>query len=350
MMLYEVPSSFIKIDETKGILQNASSGNSLEVSNENEVNSGIILKPGESLSFQDTDIYVRTVGSNKNSAVRVVPFVEGFSAGSSDSGDFDIRQYDSTGILIYYKDAAGNLHEKPVHYVNPESTNAQLAALGKSIIAVTNNTYQSTYRVTKSLCAPRLIVDSPFTQDLTDNCSVVWNPAGTVTVSDGAAQFNKTYLRSQAPVTFGGQDFTVSFYAYVSSSSNVWTAPFAAEASLSYDGRIGQIDLRRHNNGTTFGTEIYNSSGISLGSVSVNNVFDALHHFEYDYTHDDSKFRIFIDGVLQATQTCSIERLARYIFLGANNCRPSDYSMVGTISNFQIYDDGALHTEDFTPD
>lgn len=159
MMLYEVPSSFIKIDETKGILQNASSSNSLEVSNENEVNSGIILKPGESLSFQDTDIYIRTVGSNKNSAVRVVPFVDGFSADNSSSGDFDIRQYDSTGILIYSKDAAGNLREKPVHYVNPDSTNAQLVELGKSIIAVTDNSYQATYRVTKTLCDPKPIVD-----------------------------------------------------------------------------------------------------------------------------------------------------------------------------------------------
>ena len=351
-MLYNVASSFVKIDETQGIIQNASSGNSIEVSDEATTDSGIILKPGDSLSFNDTDIYVRTIG-NKNSSVRVVPFVEGFSAGSSSDSDFDVRKYESAGILIYSKDAGGNLIEKPIHYVNPESTNAQLVAFGKSIVATTPNIYQATYRVTKSLCDPPdysqyLIVDSPFNEDLTDNCSVVWNPAGTVSVSDGAANFNKTYLRSNEPVTFGGQDFTIRFYANMDSSSAGYCAPFSAAASLS-NARLGEIDLRRDNTASSFSTEVFNGSGSFLGSVTLSNLIGALHHFELNYSHDDSALKYFIDGELKATQTCSIERLARYIFLGTNNYTLSA-SIVGTISHFQIYDGVAIHSENFTPE
>ena len=345
MMLYEVPSSFIKIDETKGILQNASSSNSLEVSNENEVNSGIILKPGESLSFQDTDIYVRTVGSNKNSAVRVVPFVEGFSAGSSDSGDFDIRQYDSTGILIYYKDAAGTLHEKPVHYVNPNSTNAQLAALGKSIIAVTNNTYQSTYRVTKSLCDPHLIVDSPFTQDLTDNCGVVWNVTGSVPVEEGHVVLNSGYLRADQNITLGGQDFSVSFYARANSASSGWAGICAL-----YVNNANGISFYRNNQTTTINLNVYDSTNaILLNAFAFQNALNAEHHFEIDYTHDDTTLRVFLDGTLATSVVGEFKRGQHTPTIGYNNTNAS-LRMNGYIRNLQIYDDGALHTEDFTPD
>ena len=192
-----------------------------------------------------------------------------------------------------------------------------------------------------------LIVDSPFNEDLTDNCSVVWNPAGTVSVSDGAANFNKTYLRSNEPVTFGGQDFTISFYANMDSSSAGYCAPFSAAASLS-NARLGEIDLRRDNTASSFSTEVFNGSGSFLGSVTLSNLIGALRHFELNYSHDDSALKYFIDGELKATQTCSIERLARYIFLGTNNYTLSA-SIVGTISHFQIYDGVAIHSENFTP-
>lgn len=201
-----------------------------------------------------------------------------------------------------------------------------------------------------------LIVYLPFDESATqDLCGNEWTAYGTTSIgetnaiSGNALQVNKGYIRSNSAITFGGADFTISFYAYVDSASEIWVAPFSAEASLGYDGRVGQIDLRRYQTSNDFSTEIHDSNGSSLGSVSVNNLIGALHHFEYDYCHDDSTFKIFIDGELKATQTCSLERLARYIFLGTNNCRPNNYRMVGSIDEFLLYDGVALHTTNFTP-
>ena len=204
--------------------------------------------------------------------------------------------------------------------------------------------------------AQSLKVWLPFDSSATaDKCGNAWTAYGTTSISDvnsidgNALQVNKGYLRSNETITFGGADFTVSFYAYVDSSSENWATPFAAAATLAFDGRTGQITLRRVQTGNDFSTEIFNSSNSSLGSVTVNNLVGAVHHFEYDSTHADSKFRIFIDGELKATQSCSLERLARYIFIGTNNCRPGNQRMVGTIDELMIFDGVALHTADFTP-
>lgn len=200
-----------------------------------------------------------------------------------------------------------------------------------------------------------LIVYLPFDESATqDLCGNEWTAYDTTSIDDTnaisntALQLNKGYLRSNSAITFGGADFTVSFYAYVSFNSENWTAPFSAVASLS-NARSGQIVFRRNNTNTYFNSEIYNSSGQSLGSVQVNNLTNALHHFEYDYSHADSKFRIFIDGVLKATHSCSLERLARYIFLGTNNYNQNSQRMVGSIEEFLLYDGVALHTDNFTP-
>lgn len=151
-MLYEVASSFVKIDETQGIVQNASSGNDIEVSAEATTNSGIILKPGESLSFSNTDIYVRTIG-NKNSAVRVVPFVQGFTADSTSTpSDPDEFNANFTSILITAKTPEGKTHQEIFSYVNPVKTKKELATFGQMVVGSTVNTYQSTYRIDKVLC------------------------------------------------------------------------------------------------------------------------------------------------------------------------------------------------------
>ena len=351
-MLYSLTGEFTQIAETTGTIQNSSHVGTIEMSTSDTPDSGILIYPLQKVSFSDQTIYLRCIDGYAEA--RVLPFVDGFSAGSSDSGDFDIRQYDSTGILIYYKDAAGTLHEKPVHYVNPNSTNAQLAALGKSIIAVTNNTYQSTYRVTKSLCEPRLIVDSPFTQDLTDNCGVVWNVTGTVTVSDGAAQFNKTYLRSAEPVTFGGTEFTISFYTYLSSSSHFDGGLFCAQPTTQTgnSNNAGRISFFRPQSTNNLALQLVNAAGFTTGNgvIVASNFLNARHHFELDYSHSNSTLKIFVDGQLTYTKSVEIERLARYFYLGCTGYDPNNQRMVGYISNFQVYDDGALHTEDFTPD
>lgn len=86
-MLYRVNSDFIKISETSGTIQNTSRVFDLEVSNQPEPNSGIILFGLNKFSFSNETIYLRCIDGVAD--VRVVPFVTDSSGGgsSSTSGD-----------------------------------------------------------------------------------------------------------------------------------------------------------------------------------------------------------------------------------------------------------------------
>lgn len=92
-LLYRVNTDFIKISETTGTIQNTSRVFDLEVSNQPEPNSGIILFGLNKFSFSNETIYLRCIDGVAD--VRVVPFTtDGSSGGGSSADDFD-SQLDS---------------------------------------------------------------------------------------------------------------------------------------------------------------------------------------------------------------------------------------------------------------
>lgn len=87
-MLYTLTSSFTRLSETTGTIQNSSS-HSIEVSNQEIFGTGVVIKPGETFSFSGANLFARCEGAK--AVVRVVPFVlgAGGSGSSSSSGTPD---------------------------------------------------------------------------------------------------------------------------------------------------------------------------------------------------------------------------------------------------------------------
>lgn len=85
-MLYTLTSAFTRLNESTGTIQNSSS-QSIEVSDQNILGTGVILKPGEKFSFSGATFYARCEGAK--ATVRVVPFAMGSSGGSSSGGSAD---------------------------------------------------------------------------------------------------------------------------------------------------------------------------------------------------------------------------------------------------------------------
>lgn len=208
--------------------------------------------------------------------------------------------------------------------------------------------------------ATKLKVWLPFDESATeDKCGNSWTAYGTTSIdatnaiSGQALQLNKGYLRSDTAIEFGGANFTVDFYAYMNSSSEQWAGLFVAQSTTNTmgDSRRGQIAFHRNNTANTLVCNCYDANGSKLCDVTLNNTswLNGRHHFELDYSHAISTLKIFIDGELSLTQTVTLERLSRYIFLGVNSYDPPVQRMVGTIDEFRLFDGVALHSEDFTP-
>ena len=72
-MLYSLTTEFIKLNETQGTVQNSSNIFTLELSDSNEIDSGVLIYPLNQLSFSGTK-YLRCVDGNTQA--RVVSFAE----------------------------------------------------------------------------------------------------------------------------------------------------------------------------------------------------------------------------------------------------------------------------------
>lgn len=72
-MRYTVTSDFIKINETTGTIQNISCTNAVEVSDNNQIDTGILLEPLQKISFTGQELYVRCAARG-GAVVSVVPF------------------------------------------------------------------------------------------------------------------------------------------------------------------------------------------------------------------------------------------------------------------------------------
>ena len=105
ILIYEVTNEFLKINETKGTIQNTSAINTVEVSDSAAQNSGFFLYPLSKISFNEPAIYLRCVENNASAYVRVVSFVvdSGGSVGggsSSSSSDSSVASDEEIDDLL----------------------------------------------------------------------------------------------------------------------------------------------------------------------------------------------------------------------------------------------------------
>lgn len=104
-MRYKVTNEFIKINESQGTIQNTSQIYTVEVSNQNVVDSGALLYPLNQISFSDTPIYLRCVDSGGWAAIRVFNF-----KGTSQS---DYQFADDSDADNIIDDAWNNIYDPP---------------------------------------------------------------------------------------------------------------------------------------------------------------------------------------------------------------------------------------------
>ena len=97
-MIYQLTNKFKKISETVGTVQNASIF-TVELSNKNEYDSGILLYPRQTYSFSNTTIYLRCIEGVAK--VRVVPIV-GTSGSGSSSGS--VETFDNDDLDDIFND------------------------------------------------------------------------------------------------------------------------------------------------------------------------------------------------------------------------------------------------------
>lgn len=104
-MFYQLTPNFTKLKETKGTVQNLGIC-ALEMSNKNEVDSGILVFPQQTCSFTNTVIYLRCVEGTAKA--RVVPFIANAggaaSGGGGSSSGGDVETFDNDDINDIFND------------------------------------------------------------------------------------------------------------------------------------------------------------------------------------------------------------------------------------------------------
>lgn len=196
-----------------------------------------------------------------------------------------------------------------------------------------------------ALLAQSLVAWLPFDTSTTlDKCGNTWTATGSPTISEGALQLNgASYLQMTGGITLGGQDFTIRGKFNMSSDSG------ASCRILSFHNAnqttTNCINLARYR-----ATANLYADCMSSTSRNVAITLNQTHDFEFNYYHDISTVKIFIDGVLGITlSNKNIPRTTfANVFINKSNWSADGY-FVGSIDEFQIYDGIALHNDDFTP-
>ena len=88
-MIYTVGNNFVEIIETSGTIQNTSSIYTAEISDNPQLNSGILIYPLQSFSFSG-NIYVRCIDSGGSIQIRASPVL--LSSSHSTSADLPASQ------------------------------------------------------------------------------------------------------------------------------------------------------------------------------------------------------------------------------------------------------------------
>lgn len=292
-MKYLLSKEFTQIAETTGTIQNSSHVGTIEMSTSDTPGSGVLIYPLQKVSFVNKTIYLRCVDGWAQA--RVVNFVIN-AGGSSDT-----------------QGGGGSSDPTPV---DP------------------NSQY--------------LIVDSPFSTDLTDNCGVVWNPAGNVTFSDGAVNFNNSAVCSAGKLTLGGQDFTLNLDVNISQGTD-WSGIFGFAASMgtsesgdATSDHIGEISFYTDSSPNVLCFQVNNSNRQVMKADRINkDICDNVwHNIRVVYNHNTPTLKLFIDEQISFTYSLLVERLARNlgIFHGSK--------AIGSVRNLKLYDGVAILPEE----
>ena len=96
-MVYKISAdSFTKINERSGTLQNIDSGYSIEMSDNENFDNGILVYPHQKHTFHNIDIYLRCTQDKATAEVRVVPFeidIGGASSSAVIYSDTTVAKY-----------------------------------------------------------------------------------------------------------------------------------------------------------------------------------------------------------------------------------------------------------------
>ena len=180
--------------------------------------------------------------------------------------------------------------------------------------------------------------DSSTTEDLLGN---TWTAIGNPTIQDGKLYLDgSSYLLMQGGITLGGQDFTIRGWFNTGTTGN-WSRIFSLHNATNSNATI---NLMRKEKGNQFACQFITTTAPYFSAT-----LNALHHFELNYSHANSTARVFLDGALVSTATVTIPQTTFANFIIGRGNFTADDNFTGTISQFQIYDGVALHTENFTP-
>lgn len=174
----------------------------------------------------------------------------------------------------------------------------------------------------------RLLQVDSFIFDEAENTQ--WTCTGYTPVSETNSKFGASlrclsgnFIKSDSTVTFGGDPFTISFWAYIGSDSAKNSVVFSAG---------NDISLTKTNSG---------GGKFPTPSASQNILFneDTLQYFEFGF-YNGKVYKAAVNGWV-SSETWNIPRAARTIQLGG--------SANVYFSEFQLIDGVCLHTTNFTP-
>ena len=222
-----------------------------------------------------------------------------------------------------------------------------VSSYGKSLIQCENSLDLEPLSVT-----PKML-------SIVDECNNEWERVGNVYFTRTNVKFaygmkiirNSGYFRTKNALTYGGADFCLECYSYIESVEN-FASFISTQSTLNTHeaSRPGQFTIGTFGNHFYIG--FYNSSGkgADYNDLGIDDIYYNLNHIALCYTHHNTTVKIYLNGKLQYTNTdFNVERLSRYIYVGAQSYYPHDYNFTGTIDEVRISDGTCRYDSEFTP-
>ena len=192
---------------------------------------------------------------------------------------------------------------------------------------------------------------------LKDECSnITWKTSGTNNVNIGNAKFGKAlqftgnnYIYTD-DIVIGGQDFTIDFWGYMSTSAKHY-ARFVDFNNKNWNRRSECLWFGRQGSTNSLFYETSRNETQNLYVISnTNTIFNSLHHYAIVYTQSNKTHKVYIDGKEVFNLSWDFPRISRRLLIGYSNMPSSgDGCLVGTMDEFRISDGIARYTSNFTP-
>lgn len=171
-----------------------------------------------------------------------------------------------------------------------------------------------------------------------DECGNNWTDYG----SQKFLSLNGTSYLQTPNIAIGGQDFTVDFWFNVSENNTGGSACFAS-FWINGNNRI-HMDC-----GPTGYVAFWSVTGEVNDCYAMGPYFDGIyHHYAAVYVHSTATYYLFVDGVLQASQT-NKQYAARSTTLHVGVNPVSGRKITGFIDDFRYSNGIARWTANFTP-